>query len=126
VLPRPMHITTVNIIGYIMGKMFFLDLNVIAKSLIKSYFLTTFNLVSSTCMVRCTYMVSCLDKRQDFIVNDDCEYLPYLSDDEYPVDTFNILRNSEDCGENNVGTTLLSLSCKLNMHVLNGRCGIKG
>jgi hypothetical protein len=64
-----------------------------------------------------------LGNRQDFIVNDDCDYLPYLSDSEYPVDTFNIARKSKDSGENNFGTALLSLCCNLNMHVLNGRCG---
>ena len=57
---------------------------------------------------------------QDFIPDDNIEYI--FGENDYPGDTFNLLRRSQDCEVyNNFGLSLIELCCEYDVHMLNGR-----
>ena len=57
---------------------------------------------------------------QDFIPDDDTEFI--FGETDYPGDTFNLLRRSQDCHTyNRFGLSLIELCCEYDTHMLNGR-----
>ena len=62
---------------------------------------------------------SCIGDLQDYIPSDDLQFV--FGDTEYPINPFDISRQSKDETCSRFGTSLVDLCCTYNIHVLNGR-----